>query len=104
VRGAIGPLETSDVEQVLWRANELQYAFNFDFDFYKRRLPLDEKYRLPNDGYDLCGAVEALLKNKKYKNLPCPLIIFSSEPLGDADHPSSRKSFTSVHRTTMTLS
>jgi hypothetical protein len=83
----LGSLDTSEVEQVLWRANELQHAFYFDFDFYKRRLPLDEKYKLPNGGYDLCGAVEALFKTRKYKNLPRPLIIISAEPLGDTDHP-----------------
>src|ERR1041384_3278556 len=83
----LGSLETSEVEQVLWRANELQQAFYFDSDFYKRRLPLDEKYKLPNNGYDPCGAVEALFRTKKYKNLPRPLIIISAEPLGDTDHP-----------------
>ena len=83
----LGTLDTSKLEQVLWRANELQRAFVFDFDFYKRRLPLDEIYKLPNGGYDLCGAVGTLLKSRKYKGLPRPLIIISGEPLGDTDYP-----------------
>lgn len=89
----LGSLDTSKVESVLWRANELQRAFVFDFDFYKRRLPLDEKYKLPNGGYDLCGAVEALFKGRKYKKLPRPLIIISAEPLGDTDYPSEPDNF-----------
>lgn len=58
----LGPLDSSTVEQTLYRANELQAAFDFQSAFYTHRLPLDEKYKLPNGGYDLFGAVEYMLR------------------------------------------
>jgi hypothetical protein len=82
----LGRLDTSEVEQALHRANDVQHSFQFKFDFYGKRLPLDEVYRLPNGGYDLCGAVEKLLKSTQYRGLPRPLIILSAEALGDPDH------------------
>jgi hypothetical protein len=82
----LGSLNSSEVDQVLYRANELQHPFYFCSDFYGVRLPLGEEYRLPNGGYDLCGAVEKLIKSRKHKKLPRPLIIMSGEPLGDPDH------------------
>jgi hypothetical protein len=84
----LGSLDTSEVDQVLHQANELQHPFYFKSELYGLRLPLDGKYKLPNGGYDLCGAVkELLLKNRKYRKLPRPLIVMSAEPLGDPDHP-----------------
>jgi hypothetical protein len=56
-------------------------------------LPLDDKYKLPNGGYDLCGAVEQLLKSEEYKGLPRPLIIISKEPMGDPDNPNEPDDF-----------
>ncbi|HUS11036.1 MAG TPA: hypothetical protein VMZ30_11260 [Pyrinomonadaceae bacterium] len=84
----LGSLDTSEVEQALHHANALQHAFNFKFDFYGQRLSLDEKYKLHNGGYDLCGAVEELLKTNEHERLPRPLIVLSAEPLGDPDHAS----------------
>ena len=85
----LGSLDTSEVDQALHLANELQNAFYFKSELHGLRLPLDEKYKLPNGGYDLCGAVKnLLLKDKKYRKLPRPLIVISSAALGDPDHPS----------------
>jgi len=81
----LGDLETAKVEHALYLASQLQYPFYFWFD-REWRLPLDDKYKLPNGGYDLCGAVERLLKGKKYKKLPRPLILISKEPMGDPDN------------------
>ena len=90
----LGPLDTAGVEQALYRANEVQQAFYFRADFYKTNLPLDERYRLANGGYDLCGAVEqALRRTRKYKTLPRPLIVLSSALFGDPDHADDPEGF-----------
>ncbi|MDQ3743034.1 MAG: hypothetical protein M3444_01485 [Acidobacteriota bacterium] len=79
-------MDRAKVVHALYKASQLQQPFNFWLDS-ERRLPLDEKYKLPNGGYDLCGAVEKLLKSKKYKKLSRPLIVISKEPMGDPDNP-----------------
>jgi hypothetical protein len=90
----LGPLETAAVEQALSKANELQRAFYFKPDFYKNRLPLDEKYRLGNEGFDLCGAVKhSLLRTARFKELPRPLIVLTSALFGDADDPNNPEAF-----------
>ncbi len=90
----LGPLETSTVEQALFRANELQTAFYFKPEFYNYRLPLDEMYRLANGGYDLCGAVKhSLLRLKEFRKLPRPLIVLTSALFGDADDPNNPEAF-----------
>ncbi len=88
----LGDLETARVEHALYRASQVQYPFHFWFE-RKWRLPLDDNYKLPNGGFDLCGAVEQLLKSKKYKNLPRPLILVSKEPMGDPDNPNEADDF-----------
>jgi len=90
----LGPLETSTIEQALFRANELQQAFYFKPEFYNHRLPLGEEYRLANGGYDLCGAVKhALLRTKRFKGLPRPLVVLTSALFGDADDPNNPEAF-----------
>jgi hypothetical protein len=87
-------LDSSTVEQALYRANELQPAFDFQSAFYTHRLPLDEKYKLPNGGYDLCGAVEYMLRrSRRYKKLPRPLLVLTSALFGDADFPNDPEAF-----------
>jgi hypothetical protein len=44
----LGSLDTSGVEQALYRANEVQQAFPFKADFYEFNLPLDERFLLTN--------------------------------------------------------
>lgn len=90
----LGPLDTSSVEQVLYRANELQQAFHFKSDFYENCLPLDEEYRLANGGYDLCGAAKhALMQTRRFKKLPRPIVILSSALFGDAAYPNDPEAF-----------
>ncbi len=90
----LGPLDTSSVEQVLYRANELQQTFSFKADFSRYCLPLDEKYKLANGGYDLCGAVKhAMLQTRKFKKLPRPIVILSSALFGDAAYPNDPEAF-----------
>jgi len=40
----LGSLDTSEMDQALNRANELQHSFYFKSELYGLRLPLDEKY------------------------------------------------------------
>lgn len=91
----LGSLDTSGVEQALYRANELQQAFYFKSDFYNNgSMPLDERYRLANGGYDLCGAVkQSLQKTKKFKTLPRPLLVLSDALFGDLDYPDDPDAF-----------
>lgn len=84
----LGRLETTEVANALYRANELQKAFYFDSASLERnKLLLGDKYRLPNDAFDLCAALKHILTTTKYKKLPRPLLVLSGEALGDPDHP-----------------
>lgn len=90
----LGSLDASGVEQALYRANELQQAFFFKSDFYNNPLPLEERYRLANGGFDLCGAVkQALQRTSKFKTLPRPLLVLSDALFGDPDHPNDPEAF-----------
>jgi hypothetical protein len=80
----LGHLDYGGVSQALDFANQVQRAFYFDF--IEKELPLDDKYKLPNGGYDLDAATRQFLKTLKYKQLPRPLILMTSEPIGDTEH------------------
>lgn len=84
----LGTMEINRVVNIFYRANEIQRAFYFDCDMIeKNRLPLEDKFKLPNGAYDLCGAVESAFNSGALKNLPRPLLIVSEVPLGDPEHP-----------------
>src|SRR5882762_1959616 len=77
----IGSLNRIETRNALGVANDIQQAFYFDMN--SRRFPLNRKrYRLPNSGYDLDGAVESLVKEH---TLSKPLIFVTSVPYGDPD-------------------
>jgi len=76
----LGKLPVDEVNQVLFLANQIQKKFYFNY--LDEILPLDEKYKLQNGSYDLCAATRHLVGRVKYKKLPRPLIVLSSEALG----------------------
>ena len=77
-------LNSTEVENTLSLANNIQRAFHFKL--YKEVLPLADTYKLPNGSYELCGAAKSLIHSRKYKNLPRPLILLSSVPFGDLEY------------------
>jgi hypothetical protein len=63
----------------LWDANRAQEAFRFTLS--PDPLPLDEqKYVLPNRGYDLIGALKDMCRQREIQQ---PAFFFTSLPLGD---------------------
>ena len=76
-------LDRAEVDRILFLANQCQHSFLYEL--HKEILPLADKYKLPNGGADLCEALESLLRQKKYRGLPRPLIALSSVPFGDRD-------------------
>jgi hypothetical protein len=79
----IGRLDYGAVSQALYFANQVQRTFYFDF--IETDLPLDDRYKLPNGGYDFDGACKQLLKTRSYRQLPRPLILMTAEPIGDTE-------------------
>lgn len=82
----LGKLPVDEVNQVLFLANQIQKKFHFEY--LSQELPLEEKYKLQNGGYDLCKATKNLVFKAKYKKLPRPLIVLSSEALGSSENSS----------------
>lgn len=76
----LGKLPIDEVTQVLFLANQVQKKFLFEYS--NEELPLDEKYKLENGGYDLCRATKSLVSKSKYRKLSRPLIVISAEALG----------------------
>jgi hypothetical protein len=81
----IGKLETTYADMAILKANEYQKAFFFNL-LRDIELPLEDVYKLPNGGYDISKALRNLLKSKKYKNLPRPIIFITDDPLGEKEH------------------
>jgi len=77
-------INSTVVDQTLYLANQVQRSFHFELR--KEVLPLFDTYRLLNGGFDLCEAGESLLHSRKYRKLPRPLILLSSEPFGEQEH------------------
>jgi hypothetical protein len=80
----LGHLDYGAVSQALDFANQIQRAFYFDF--IETELPLDDKYKLPNGGYDFDAVGKQFLKIRAYKQLSRPLILMTAEPIGDTEH------------------
>lgn len=82
----VGHLETTRVNQILFSANQVQRAF--EFDYISDHLTLDESFKLANGSYDICAAVKQQLVGRRGRKLPRPLFLISSDGLGDAEFPS----------------
>lgn len=80
----IGPLETEELRRALFTVNKTQHPFFYDL--LREKLPLADKYKLPNGGFDLCEVTEHLVCRTEYKNLPRPLVLISSVPFGELGH------------------
>jgi len=77
----LGNLNRAQAENSIGLGNQTQRAFRFEFS--PDRLPLDsKKYKLPNGGYDLDGAIKDLIQRHK---LPRPLILMTSVPYGSRE-------------------
>jgi hypothetical protein len=87
----LGFLETEEVRRALLLANQAQHPFYYDL--HPSRLPLSDKYKLPNGGFDLCKATKDLVYDGKYKKLPRPLVLITSAPLGEPDHGNENEYF-----------
>ena len=80
----IGKLDSTTVYRTIVNANKYQSAFYFNL--LEIELPLDEKYKLENGGYEINDAIDDLLKLKKYKNLPRPLLLLTDNPISDKEN------------------
>ena len=77
----LGNANRAELSNSVGLANQTQDIFNFNL--LKKTVPLNEKYRMPNGGYDLDGAVSKLLKNKQF---PRPIIFVTQAPYTDLEH------------------
>jgi hypothetical protein len=81
----LGRLKTSEVNQVLFLANQIQKTFIFDFKSDKN-LILNDSFKLPNGGFDLCKAIKKNIRKNRYNALSKPIIFLTEEPFGSPEH------------------
>ena len=88
----IGNLDTTTAYRVLLMANQVQKAFHFEY-IPEIELTLEQKYKLPNGGFNISAALKKQLKLSRYKNIPRPIIALTSDPLGEIEHANDKDWF-----------
>ena len=81
----IGKLNTTIAYRAILNVNKFQKAFQFEL-LKNVKLPLDSSFKLANGGYNISEAARELLKTKKYKDLPRPIILLTDNPLGELEY------------------
>lgn len=79
-----GNLNTTDAYRALLNANKYQSAFNFYFS--TTVLPLPDKFKLPNGGYDTSSALVAASKTTAFKKLEKPVLFLTDDAIGEIEN------------------